>query len=88
MDLVCGLDEMFGNSKKFKLSVGAEINKLKNFPIRAGFSWGGSTGSSSSIGFGYRYKFFSIDFARSYNNSLILHNALGAKYSLSISLNF
>ena len=52
IDLVTGFDDSFGNSNKFRLSIGTEIDRIsENFPIRIGASFGGRQPSSYSLRF-------------------------------------
>ena len=67
IDLVTGFDDSFGNSSKFRLSIGTETIRVhKNFPIRIGFSTGGRQPSSYSLGIGYKAGPLNIDFSRKY----------------------
>ena len=89
IDLITGFDESFGNSNKFKLSVGTEIIRIsKKFPIRFGLSVGGRQPSSYSLGFGYKLGPLSIDFGRKYYSGLIMNKAKGVEYALNLSLDF
>ena len=88
-DLITGFDESFGNSNKFKLSIGTEIIRVhKNFPIRLGFSLGGRQPNSYSIGFGYKLGPLAIDIGRKYFYGIIMNKAKGVEYALNISLDF
>ena len=89
IDVITGFDESFGNSNKFRLSIGTEIIRInKNFPIRFGFSVGGRQPSSYSFGFGYKLGPLSLDFGRKYYSGLIMNKAKGVEYALSLALNF
>ena len=89
IDLVTGFDESFGNSNKFRISIGTEIIRVhKNFPIRFGCSFGGRRPSSYSIGFGYKLGPLSIDLGRKYYHGLIMNKAKGVEYAINMSLDF
>ena len=89
IDAITGFDESFGNSNKFRLSIGTEIIRVhKNFPIRFGLSVGGRQPSSYSIGFGYRLGPLSLDFGRKYYSGLIRNKAKGVEYAISLTLDF
>ena len=89
LDAITGFDESFGNSNKFKLSIGTEIVAIsKKFPVRFGLSLGGRQLSSYSLGFGYRIGPLSLDFGRKYYAGLIMNKAKGVEYAFNISLDF
>ena len=89
IDFVTGFDDSFGNSSKFRLSVGAEITRLsERFPIRVGFSLGGRQPSSYSFGLGYKAGPINFDFGRKYYYGIIRNRAKGAEYALNLSLDF
>ena len=88
-DLVTGFDDSFGNSTKFKLSVGTEITRIsKNFPIRLGLCIGGRQPSSYTFGFGLTKGPMSIDFSRKYYYGLILSRAKGVEYGINVYFDF
>jgi len=87
IDLVTGFDDSFGNSSKFRLSIGTEIIRVhENFPIRIGFSTGGRQPSSYSLGIGYRAGPLNIDFGRKYYYGIIRNKAKGAEYGLNMTV--
>ena len=87
IDFITGFDNSFGNSNKFRLSVGTEITRInKNFPIRMGFSTGGNNPPSYGLGFGYKFGPVSLDFSRKYYHGLIFNRTKGAQYSFNVSL--
>ena len=86
-DLVTGFDDSFGNSNKFRFSVGTEITRInKRLPVRLGFSIGGRQPNSYSFGIGYSFGPISLDFGRKYYHGLIMSRAKGAEYSFNISM--
>ena len=86
-DLVTGFDTSFGNSDKFRFSFGTEITRISaNFPIRLGFSLGGSLPNSYSLGAGYEAGSFSINFGRKYYHGLIRNRAKGVEMGLNVSI--
>ena len=87
IDLVTGFDDSFGNSSKFRLSVGTEIIRVsKKFPIRIGFSAGGRQPNSYSLGLGYRTGLINIDLGRKYYYGIIRNKAKGAEYGFNITM--
>lgn len=54
-----------------ELAVGCEASFLNKLPVRLGFSVGGVEGSSSAVGFGFRFRPFFMDFAYMSTGSLI-----------------
>ena len=87
IDLVTGFDDSFGNSNKFRLSIGTEIDRIgENFPIRIGASFGGRQPSSYSLGFGYKAGPLNFDFGRKYYSGIIRNKAKGAEFALNLSL--
>ena len=89
IDAVTGFDDSFGNSNKFRLSIGTEITRIhKNLPIRFGCSFGGRQPSSYSIGIGWKVGPLSIDYGRKFYHGVILNKAKGVEYSINMSLDF
>ena len=89
IDLVTGFDNSFGNSSKFRLSIGSEITRLsERFPIRFGLSIGGRQPSSYSFGFGYKAGPINFDVGRKYYHGIIRNRAKGAEYALNVTLDF
>ena len=87
IDLVTGFDDSFGNSSKFRLSIGTEIIRMhENFPIRIGFSTGGRQPSSYSLGIGYRAGPINIDLGRKYYYGIIRNKAKGVEYAVNMSM--
>lgn len=58
-----GLNDMPGNSRRPRYSVGVEIRPLGWLPIRSGFSMGGSERMSLAFGLGLRIGPLGLDFA-------------------------
>jgi len=87
IDLVTGFDDSFGNSSKFRLSVGTEIIRVsEHFPIRIGLSVGGRQPNSYSLGLGYRAGPFNIDLGRKYYYGIIRNKAKGAEYGFNVTI--
>ncbi len=79
-DWIQGIKERAGASTRPRLALGTELRILSILPIRAGFSFGGKRGFSSSAGFGLDFNVFSWDFAISSQGGLFNSRGLGAAF--------
>ena len=83
-DIMTGLDNMLGNEEKWRLALGAEINKHPKIPIRLGLTFGGEDKYRFALGSGYSFGAMKIDFAYGYIGSFKLSKARGLDLSLNI----
>ncbi len=83
-----GLDDeatMVGGSKKMKLALGSEYGKFEKYPIRGGFSFGGSTSFEIQLGAGLRLPSYRLDLSGGYERG-IFGSAKGFSIALSHSV--
>ena len=84
VDIMTGLDNTFINEEKWKISLGAEINKNPKVPIRLGVTLGGKDRYRYSLGSGYSFGSMKIDVAYGYIGSFKSSSARGVDLSLNI----
>ena len=83
-DIMTGLDNTFINEEKWKVSLGAEINKNPKIPIRLGVTLGGKDRYRYSLGSGYSFGNMKIDVAYGFIGSFKSSSAKGSDISLNI----
>ncbi len=66
-----GFNDSPGNSKRARISFGAEYRPIGFLPLRTGLSFGGLVGSFWAVGFGFDFGVFSMDFASESGRFLI-----------------
>jgi len=62
-DLSQGFNESMGNSGALRASLGAEYRIIPGVPLRTGFALGEDSKVRWAMGFGFDFRYFSIDFA-------------------------
>ena len=84
IDISTGLDQALSNEEKWKLSIGAEINKNPKIPIRIGTTLGGNDRYRFSLGSGYSFGKLKFDFGYAYIGSFKSSSARGADIALNL----
>ena len=83
-DIMTSLNDMFGNEEKWKLAVGAEINKIPKIPVRFGMTFGGKDRLRFGLGSGYSFGKVKIDVAFGYIGSFKMANTRGLDLGLNV----
>ena len=85
-DLVAGFQDKFYARAKWRWSIGLEWTKIKSFPLRIGYSWGGADLKELSMGLGYRKGPMIWDFGFAFRNGTWLHTMKGFNLSIGLTL--
>ena len=86
VDLVTGFSDSYGSSASWRGSIGLEILRFKGYILRSGFSLGGITEKSFSLGYGMKLGAFRIDFGLAVNGGFSLSTAKGFDLAFGIFL--
>lgn len=70
-----GFNNLPGNSKQPRFSIGYEVHPLSWLPVRTGFSFGGRAGFGWGFGIGFNASFLEINLATSSMNSFVAGNS-------------
>ena len=85
-DLVTGFSDSYGSSASWRGSVGFEILRFKGSLLRFGYSLGGITKKSLSLGYGLELGAFKINFGLAINGGVSLSTAQGLDFAIGLSL--
>ena len=84
VDLVTGFSDSYGSSSNWRGSIGLEILRFKGYILRSGFSLGGITKQSFSLGYGMKLGAFRVDIGLAINGGFSLSTAKGFDLALGI----
>ena len=85
-DLITGFSDSYGSSSKWRVSIGAEILRFKGNILRFGYSYGGITDKSLSLGYGKQIGALNIDLGLAINGGFSLSTAKGFDFAIGIGL--
>ena len=83
-DLVTGFSNRRGSSSSWRMSLGAELMKFKPATIRIGYSFGGFTEKSMSLGYGIKIGNFRWDTAVAFHGGFSLNEAKGFNVAMGL----
>ncbi len=83
-DLVTGFSNRRGSSSSWRMSIGAELLRFKPAIFRIGYSFGGFTQKSMSLGYGIKIGSFRWDTAIAFNGGFSINDAKGFNLALGL----
>jgi hypothetical protein len=84
-DLVAGFENKYYSKKQWKWSLATEWSKIKTFPMRIGFGWGGGDFKELGMGFGVKKGMVMFDLGFAFRNGMWLHTMKGFNFSFGFT---
>ena len=84
-DLVAGFENKYYSKKQWKWSLATEWSKIKTFPMRIGFGWGGGDFKELGMGFGVKKGMVMFDLGFAFRNGMWLHTMKGFHFSFGFT---